>query len=681
VRAAYQLDARQPFSARSRFRRALSLYRRAAALDPDPAIAVGEARAYAGLRLFGRAVRAQRGALGRAPRLAPLRARLVEYLEQDRRFAEAAVAAAALAAAAEFPEGPGLFMQIDVGGGRLEEEDANEPLSLGSERLLAVGLEVAPIGTPSGGRVGVVDLSFIPQFRAVEGLTGYHRWCPEWSRRRDLVLAGRPGDALDGMPDRFTDIRPGGGDDDCPVEASVAVPLLAGVAELEAGDRDAAVERLRSAGFDAEGRRPLVVLHDARQNLWRFAGDLGRAGAAAAAWTRVAPTSALAFDRPGEIAFLAEDYDRAASLFGVSLRLARSAAGTWSLREAEALLKRGTALEFAGRHAEALADLADSDEVASRVFAASSHEDEDPLAGTPAAYVSYNARLQAGDTHLRGRRYAAAREQYAAARERERDVADVAPGEPLRRPEVLDNNEALVQVQLGELGEALQAARRALQADPLSPIFLQNLGFTLYRLGRPEQAADAYRAAARADPTLFPAWNDLGVVLANEGRLAEAARAFRRAVGARSDYGLGWFNLGVALERLGPLHAPASQGAFGRAFRADPDLRGRARTFVADDHLYVTALDLSKPLPPRWEFARTQERAPLAVAGFALALLLGLQLGRTAAGPRLGGDARRWLELTRDFLGRLPRALVSTTAALAVAATVAVFLDPAAALA
>jgi hypothetical protein len=210
----------------------------------------------------------------------------------------------------------------------------------------------------------------------------------------------------------------------------------------------------------------------------------------------------------------------------------------------------------------------------------------------------------------------------------------------------------------------------------LSPIFLQTLGLALERASEPDRALDAYRAAVREDPSLYPAWNDLGVALAGQDRLEEAADAFRHAVGVRPEYGLAWFNLGVALEKLGLEHAPASQGAFGRAVRADPDLRGRERTFVTDSDPYFTTLDLSKPLPPKWEFARTQERAPVAAAGFAIALLLGLQLSRTLVGQSRRGEAQQWLEVTREALGSLPQALASPAGVVAIAATVIVFLLP-----
>jgi tetratricopeptide (TPR) repeat protein len=664
LRLAYQLRDSQHFTLRSHYRRALTLYRRARALDPDPALAAGEARAEAGLRLYAEAARSQQRALRGAPRPAQLQARLVEYLERARAFGAAAEEAGRLAASPRFPRGPALFAEQDADGGLLDE-DGQDALSLGSGRVLGVQLDVLHnFGGSGGGGVAVLDVSFIPEFREVPGLAGYHRWCPSWERRRDLILAGRPEAALDALPAGFVGIRPGAEIEDCREHAA---PLLAAIAELERGNGDAALRRLRSSNVDTNGR-PSAYLHAARQNLWRFAGDLDRARSAADEWTSAMPASSVAFDRAGEIAFLDRDYDRAAELFAKAARLAREQNGTWSTAEATALLKQGTALELARRYAEALAVLAESDEVASRVHG---------LTGSPrAAYLSYSARLQMGDTYLRQHRYEAAVEHYAAARERERDLEEVRAGAAGRRPEVLDNNQALVEMRLGNAAGAVEAAKRALKADRLSPIFLQTLGLALERAREPDRALDAYRAAVREDTSLYPAWNDLGVALAGQDRLKEAADAFRHAVGVRPEYGLAWFNLGVALEKLGLEHAPAAQGAFGRAVRADSDLRGRERTFVTDSDPYFTTLDLSKPLPPKWEFARTQERAPVAVAGFAIALLLGLQLSRTLVGQSRRGEAQQWLEVTRDALGRLPRALASPAGVVAIAATVIVFLLP-----
>ena len=60
-----------------------------------------------------------------------------------------------------------------------------------------------------------------------------------------------------------------------------------------------------------------------------------------------------------------------------------------------------------------------------------------------------------------------------------------------------------MELRLGNRASALAAVRRALRADPLNLIFLQNLAVTFERLDLDEQAAAAYRAALDSDPTLF----------------------------------------------------------------------------------------------------------------------------------------------------------------------------------
>lgn len=653
LRAAYALDVRQPFSARARFRRALTLYRRAEALSAEPGLAAGTARALAGLRRYAEAAAAQARAVARAPGAATLEARLVEYLERSGQFGRAAEAASRLAAAPRFPDGsvlgpPDTAVHVPAA---LLAEDATGTVSLGVERMHAPVFEVAPrIPLTDGGGAAVSDLSFLPTYRAVPAVTGYRRWCPAWSYRRDLILAGRAAEASDGLPARFTDIRPERSAEEC--VPATGVPLLAAVADVEAG------------GSSTDAR-----VAEARQNLWRWAGRPAKARAAIDAWMRSEPANPTAASRAGEVAFIASDHDEAAAQFARAIRYQWAVAGAITVEEAEAHLKLGTVHELAGRLPEARAELAEADEIATRLLGGAAGPDR--VSRTRATFVSYYARLQGGDTELRARRYRDAAALYAAALERRSPNPDV-QATPDRRPEVLENNLALVQAQLGLGAPALEAARRAVKADPANPLFRLTEAFALRRLGRLDEAAASYRRAVEAEPGLAPAWNDLGVTLARGGRRAEAADAFRRAVGAERSYAFGWFNLGVALERGGPGDALAAQGAFARAYRADPELRSREHAYVADDEPYITTLDLSKPLPPRWELTEAEQRTPVAAAGLALAILLGLRFARTAAGGSFG-DAKRWLELGRDLLARLPQALRFTSAAGAVLATLAVF--------
>src|SRR5205085_2631980 len=97
-------------------------------------------------------------------------------------------------------------------------------------------LLVGPAGLGAGGIVA--DVSFIPQYRDVRGVTGTNRWCVDWSRRRDLALAGRPAEALAGFPRSFEDLRPNpvpnGRTLPCVSEQDTAV--LGAVLAAEAGD-------------------------------------------------------------------------------------------------------------------------------------------------------------------------------------------------------------------------------------------------------------------------------------------------------------------------------------------------------------------------------------------------------------------------------------------------------------
>ncbi len=639
----------RPFTARSRYRRALALYRRSRALDRDPGLAAGEARALAGLGEYASAARLAGGAARALGRPAVLQARLVDALERAGSFAAAATEARRLAHGPRFPQEPALFFLSRRDDEYLIARDALEPLSLGAGRLTGDAPAIAPrheVGIASPIAVGTLE--FLPLYRPDE-LSRFEPWCADWSARRDLILAGRPREAIAGLPAAFTAANDS---DDC---GQTDAPMLAAVALAEAGDRRGAVARLRrDAGMN--GAEALKALAERRQNLWRFAGRYDRAAAVAAEHAARFPTSVRAFERAGEIDYLRGRYDDAARDFGKAARLARARSATWSDSEAGNLLKRGVVLRFAGRYEDAVQTLLAADEVASR-------------ARSP--QTAYLARAQAGDTYLRLRRYGDADEQYDAAREAaEQDGGTVAPA--------VENNQAVARLRLGHAAAAVEPARAAVRSDPRNPLFLETLGSAYAHAGDPRRAAAADWRAVRADPTLFQAWNDLGVSLARLGRDHAAVSALRRAVGVRRTYALAWFNLGVTLEDAGPRHAATAQGAFGRAARLDGALADREHRLILDDRVYFARLDLSKPLPPKWQFADSQPQWPVPAAGLALALLFALQFGRAAAARGLPGGTQRWLELARDFLGRLPRLLVGFgPAAVAVAATVAVFVWPA----
>lgn len=627
LRLAYQSFSGAPFTARNHFRQARVLYEHALALTDDPGLHGGLARALAGLGEYGAAVAEQRVAVAGQDHAAH-QVRLVEYLERAGRFAAAADDGGRfLQAAPDLAPRRGLYpkgLREVVPPDPVEDEDANLPVSWGTGVVRGVNLVLTP--DFGGAGAALVDLAFIPNFRPERGVTGYDRWCRAWSHRRDLVLAGRHAEALAALPDTFSADGPTFAGDACRTFDGRA-PNLVAIAAYEAGDTPAAVEWLRSdpaldLSVYEEANPELARLHDLRQNLWRFGGNLERAEAIAEEWLAAAPDSPTALDRRGEIAFLLGRYDEAAQYFA-------QAEPADELARAEAQLKQGAALILASRHDEARPVL-DAAILAAAPLAVASDEVlvGDPAAGARyvrAAFVTYYARAQMGDLELRVGSDDPAAAAYGAALTLVADVLELFPDALTMlpwRPEVIRNNLALAHISAGEAGAALPHAERAVAVDPANPLFLQTRAFAHQEGGDLEAAARDYQRALEADPTVFSAANDLGAVRLVQGRTAEAVAAFRQAVGAENAYALGWFNLGVALSRLGPAEMVRSQAALSQAVRLDRGLRDREREIVFDSEPYFTTLDLSRPLPPRWTFVSSYERAPVGVAAGVLVLVV-----------------------------------------------------------
>jgi tetratricopeptide (TPR) repeat protein len=592
----------------------------------------------------------------------PYRARLVDDLEhaargaRDPRARHAFFAAAAAAAATvDRPEaeasrstgtdrvqGPGLFpfelldlTSAAVVGG-VVEQDALRPISVGATRLRDFqGFRALGFALPLTD--AVEDLSFVPEYRELDsvGAGGHCRAI------RDLYLAGRARRAateLAQSPVSFS------GNPACS-EVGSLVELV-----------DAATGKVTTrtaASFDDE------------QNLLRFAGDLPGAAAATRQWLASDARDATASARAGEVAFLRRRYREAAGRFATAAQLDPSAPG--SEAHARLLLQQGAALGLAGQRDEATTVLGDADRSAGALLPPTwpnVRPEDGGFAAAQAALDSYNARLQLGDLALRehepemdarasDRVLTRAVTSFEAARAREQELrvheASTPPGQrafdpldPPFRPEVLENNEALALVALGHTADARRAADAAVATDPANQIFLGNQGFVAARSGHDEAARRAYRAAVAADPTAATAANNLGVLLADDGHLGAASAAFRQAIAARHatahdakarvarddaeplepDYATAEFNLGLTLGRMGPAHVAESQGWLAAAIRADPELREQDHELVTDDQLYFTRLDLSKPLPPEWNLASAEQRAPATVAGVAVFILI-----------------------------------------------------------
>jgi tetratricopeptide (TPR) repeat protein len=117
--------------------------------------------------------------------------------------------------------------------------------------------------------------------------------------------------------------------------------------------------------------------------------------------------------------------------------------------------------------------------------------------------------------------------------------------------------------------EAVAEVRRAEELDPLSPVVLTNVGWTLALAGRPREAMEEYHKALALDPNYPQAHWRLGDVHRDEGRFEDAIAELETAVALThrapstlaalaADYARAG-RKPEAEELLGELHAPAAR--------------------------------------------------------------------------------------------------------------------------
>ena len=466
----------QPFSSRRAYEVALAAYDRAERLGSGLPAAVGRARALVGLGRPSEAADLLADPNRRPTFRGPVLNLRIEALEEAHRFAEARQAAEELitVGAMGYPTIGPVF-------------PGEEALSTGVDTTVPLRVSLAPEEGGAGGG-DADDISFIPAFRSKPGLTGSLAHCPEWSRRRDAILAGQARDML-AAPHltTFPDAR--GTDGAC----WMADPsLLATITRREARDRTLNIDQ-----------DDLSAIDDARQNLWRWAGDFDRAIAVIGEWdTATDRRLFLPAFRLAKIQFLQRRFDDSAATFGLAERRAESGHFI-TLDSARARLGRGAALVASERVEEGTAVLNgldnDSAEVEAQFRLGRFVEQSDEVAFYYAV-VSYHTRLQLGDAERRTGRYRAAAEHYAAARERMPLTfyqEEVVPG-------VLDNNAALADLALGRAAEAQAASTRALNEDPASPIFALTAASAAEQVGDTTRAMELNAAVLRSDPTAFP---------------------------------------------------------------------------------------------------------------------------------------------------------------------------------
>jgi tetratricopeptide (TPR) repeat protein len=616
----------RPFEARRQFSEAADLYRRVVARSDDPGLAAGLARAEAGSAHLDEATALLDASLAAVPRDPVLQTLSVELDEHAGRFGDAARALASLPPP-DLPDNTSLIF---------------EPASLIGWPMITTrvgGVAAAPVqlyvtDPPGQGDASVLNYWVIPDFRSAEE-TMIDGWCRKTAAIRDLLLSGqqqaanamandpRPGDEYVAGRWCFSPLLPQPPHDRRPA-------VLYAIAAAEAGDSTARDRWLQEA-YGATDAVRQGLLYERRQNLLRFGRDLDQAGAVIEEWIAAIPDDPLAFDMRGEVAFLRGDFAAAEAAFNQAADRYRTRLGSAGLNDfsgaeslptryylARAQLKLALTQVRAGDRNRALATYQGAIDLTSELaVAALQGATDDHLIQT-----RYHALAQRGDLLLADRRFDEAVRSYDEAISLSNAVHQLTPGGEALLTGAPENNRALALLRSGRAADSVASARQALARDPDNPIFLEAYASALRETGDTAAAITAYRRAMAVDPTLFTAQNNLGVLLARTGQLEEAELAFRRSVGANPDYALGWANLGGVLGARRPLLGfLEAQGAWLRAASLQPDLRGTRPGPTLDEAVYASNLDLSRPLPPDWQFT-SSSRPP--VTGFGVLMVLTL---------------------------------------------------------
>lgn len=133
---------------------------------------------------------------------------------------------------------------------------------------------------------------------------------------------------------------------------------------------------------------------------------------------------------------------------------------------------------------------------------------------------------------------------------------------------------------LGRLGEAEQAYRAVVAADPLNDVAHFSLGMLAGMRNDPNAAIRHFDEAVRINPDFVEARSNRATMLLRLGRVADAAAELRDVVSRRPDLAESRWQLAIALERLGDIDAAAAEYRFFARLRAaDPEAAPR----VADE--------------------------------------------------------------------------------------------------
>jgi tetratricopeptide (TPR) repeat protein len=111
--------------------------------------------------------------------------------------------------------------------------------------------------------------------------------------------------------------------------------------------------------------------------------------------------------------------------------------------------------------------------------------------------------------------------------------------------------------QTGRLGEALPAARRAVEIDPRHVAAWNNLGILLQEMGQLDESLECLRRVADLSPDSPESHNNLANTLRRLGQLNEARKHYELAIDLRPNYSEARSNLANLLHEFGDSEAAA----------------------------------------------------------------------------------------------------------------------------
>jgi tetratricopeptide (TPR) repeat protein len=131
------------------------------------------------------------------------------------------------------------------------------------------------------------------------------------------------------------------------------------------------------------------------------------------------------------------------------------------------------------------------------------------------------------------------------------------------------NNLGTALLQKGQLDEAVAQYQKALEINPNCDEVHVNLGNALFQKGRVDEAITKYRRALEISPNYAEAHNKLGSALEQKGRADEAIAEFQKALEISPNLAGLQYNLGNALSHKGQVDEAIEQ--YKKALKIDPN--------------------------------------------------------------------------------------------------------------